>query len=322
MAIPEPWRPLRVLVTGASGFVGYAVARRFAEVGHEVHGLTRRASGLPPGIERVAGDLLDGGSIRKAVGQVEPEVVCHLAAAVRVRESRTDPVRYWQTNVGGTLSLLEALAEARPGSRLILASTCAVYGEPARQPITEDARSEPINPYGAGKLAADRAAADLAATGAIGAVSLRSFNVAGGLPGHPDRDEARLIPKVVAVAQGRAQELVVNGDGTTVRDYVHVLDMADAFLAAVEVCVRGAWQAYNVGGGGRTRIVDVIATTERLTGKPLAVRHQPAAAEPPVMTADSTKFQQATGWSARRSGLDQIIGDALEAGRTGYPPGE
>nr|WP_238356951.1 NAD-dependent epimerase/dehydratase family protein [Kribbella italica] len=308
------------MVTGASGFVGYAVARRFAEVGHEVHGLTRRASGLPVGVERVDGDLLDEISVRKTVAQIEPEVVCHLAAVVRVRESRTDPVKYWRTNVGGTLALLDALAETRTPSKVILASTCAVYGEPARQPIREDARPEPSTPYGAGKLAADRAAADLAATGAIGAVSLRSFNVAGGLPGHPDRDESRLIPKVVAVAQGRAPELVVNGDGTTVRDYVHVLDMADAFLAAVGVCEPGTWQPYNVGSGRRTSIVDVIATTERLTGRPLTVRHQVAAAEPPELTADSTAFQQATGWSARRSGLDQIIADALEAGRSGDSP--
>lgn len=313
---------MRVLVTGAAGFVGYAVAHRFSEAGHEVHGLTRRGAGLPLGTERVEGDLLDEASIHKVVARIEPEVVCHLAAAVRVRESRIDPVKYWRTNVGGTLSLISALAETGTQPKLILASTCAVYGEPERQPISEDDSPEPSNPYGAGKLAADRAAADVAATGAIGAVSLRSFNVAGGLPGHPDRDESRLIPKVVAVAQGRAPELVVNGDGTTVRDYVHVLDMADAFLAAVAVCEPGGWQAYNVGGGGRTRIVDVIEAAERLTGKPLTVRHQAGAAEPPELTADSTAFQQATGWSARRSGLDQLLGDALEAGRTGYSAAE
>ncbi|WP_202880536.1 NAD-dependent epimerase/dehydratase family protein [Kribbella amoyensis] len=311
------------MVTGAAGFVGYAVASRFVEAGCEVHGFTRSGAGLPSGVEPVHGDLLAEDSVRKAVAQVAPEVVCHLAAAVRVRESRTDPVRYWRTNVGGTLAVLDALAETGSGSaKLILASTCAVYGEPERQPIGENAEPAPSNPYGAGKLAADRAAADLAATGAIGAVSLRSFNVAGGLPEHPDRDESRLIPKVVAVAQGRATELVVNGDGTTVRDYVHVLDMADAFLAAVGVCEPGQWQAYNVGGGGRTRIVDVIATTERLTGKPLPVRHQAGAAEPPELIADPRSFQRATGWSAHRSGLEQILGDALAAARSAYAPGE
>jgi UDP-glucose 4-epimerase len=313
---------MRVLVTGASGFVGYAVARRFALAGDEVYGLTRGDAALPADVERVFGDLLDAGSVRKAVEQSRPDVVCHLAAAVRVRESRVDPVTYWQTNVGGTLTLLGALTDGpSEPAKLIIASTCAVYGEPVAQPVTEDARPEPSNPYGAGKLAADRAAADLAATGAIGAISLRAFNVAGGLPGHPDRDEARLVPKAVAVAQGRAPELVVNGDGTTVRDYVHVLDMADAFLAAAALCEPGKWQAYNVGGGGRTTILDVIDSIERLTGKPLPVRHQAGAAEPPVLTADSTAFRRATGWTARRSDLDQIIGDALDAAASAYSVG-
>jgi UDP-glucose 4-epimerase len=314
---------MRVLVTGASGFVGYAVARRFALAGHEVYGLTRGDAALPSDVERVFGDLLEPSSVRKAVEQSRPDVVCHLAAAVRVRESRVDPVTYWQTNVGGTLALLGALADGpSEPAKLIIASTCAVYGEPASQPVREDARPEPSNPYGAGKLAADRAAADLAAAGAIGAISLRAFNVAGGLPGHPDRDESRLVPKAVAVAQGRAPELVVNGDGTTVRDYVHVLDMADAFLAAAGLCEPGKWQAYNVGGGGRTTILDVIESIERLTGKPLPVRHQAGAAEPPVLTADSTAFQQATGWTARRSDLDRIIRDALDAGASAYSAGD
>ena len=115
-------------------------------------------------------------------------------------------------------------------ARLVVASTCAVYGERVAQPITEQALAQPTNPYGTSKLAADRAVADVAATGTIGAISLRAFNIAGASPGRPDDDESRLIPKIVAVAQGRAAELVVNGDGSVVRDYVHVADMADAFV--------------------------------------------------------------------------------------------
>jgi NAD dependent epimerase/dehydratase family len=161
--------------------------------------------------------------------------VCHLAGLTKVRDSRTNPVDYWRTNVGGNLAILHRLADAHAG-RVVLASTCAVYGEQTEQPITETTPVAPSSPYGRSKLAADHAAADLAATGAIGAISLRAFNVAGALPGHPDRDTTRLIPQLLAVQQGRAPELVINGDGTAVRDFVHVADMATAFTFALCAC--------------------------------------------------------------------------------------
>jgi UDP-glucose 4-epimerase len=311
---------MRVLVTGATGFVGYAVASRLVDDGHDVVALTRLTSGaLPLPVERVTGDLLDPGSVAAAVAIAKPDAVCHLAALARVRDSRADPVRYWQTNVGGTLALLAALSTDAPAPRrLVMASTCAVYGEPPEQPIREDAASAPSNPYGTSKLAADRAAADLAATGAIGAVSLRSFNIAGGLPGHPDHDESRLIPKIVAVAQGRADELVVNGDGSVVRDYVHVLDMADAFARALDACEPGRWRAYNVGSGRRSTIADVIAAAEQVTGRAIPVRHRPPAPEPPELLADATRIEQELGWQAQSSDLLQIIGDAHEAASSVY----
>lgn len=315
---------MRVLVTGATGFVGYAVAKRLVDEGHRVCAMTRGATGdLPDGVQRVVGDLLDASSVQAAVALAAPEATCHLAASVRVRESRIDPVGYWQTNLGGTLALLAALAaHAHKPRSLVLASTCAVYGDQAEQPIGEDARPEPSNPYGASKLAADWAAADLADTGAIGAISLRSFNVAGGLPGHPDLVDSRLIPTVVAVAQGRAAELTVNGDGSAIRDYVHVLDMADAFVRALAACEPGVWQAYNIGSGRRSSIADVIAMTERLTNRPLPVRHQPAAPEPLELAADSSLFIRKSGWKPQHSDLDQIIGDALSAAETAYSPAE
>ncbi|MGH3875398.1 MAG: NAD-dependent epimerase/dehydratase family protein, partial [Pseudonocardiaceae bacterium] len=183
---------MRVLVTGAGGFVGYAVAALLVEQGHEVTGLTRSAtSALPHGVQRLQGDLRTPETLPRAV--TEAEAVCHLAGLTKVRESRTDPVSYWHTNVGGTLTILDSLAGARAG-RLVLASTCTVYSSPAEQPINEAAAVAPSSPYATSKLAADHAAADLAATGAIGAISLRAFNVAGALPGHPDRDTTRLIP--------------------------------------------------------------------------------------------------------------------------------
>lgn len=304
---------MRVLVTGATGFVGYVVADRQRRDGHEVCGLARSDAHLPEGVGRIAGDLRDETAVR-AVFTDRFDAVCHLAALVRVRDSRTDPVGYWRTNVGGTLSLLHALAtQAGPPARLVVASTCAVYGEHGSAPITEDVPPDPTNPYGSSKLAADRAVADLAATGAIGAVSLRPFNVSGGLPGHGDRDETRLVAKAVAVAQGRAPELVVNGDGSVVRDYVHVTDMADAFARALDACRPGQWTAYNVGCGRRSTIMDVVAATEAVAGRRLPVRHRPPAAEPAELLADASRIRRDLGWRPERSDLHRIVADAYAA---------
>ena len=170
-----------------------------------------------------------------------------------------------------------------------------MYGEHAAQPIDEAVPPRPTSPYGSSKLAADLAVADLAATGAIGAVSLRAFNVAGGLPGHADRDETRLVPKAVAVARGRAAELVVNGDGSVVRDYVHVADMADAFARALDACRPGRWTAYNVGAGRRSTIADVVAAVAAVAGRSVPVRHRPPAAEPPELLADAPGSAASSG---------------------------
>jgi len=313
---------MRVLVTGATGFVGHAVAAALVEAGHEVVALTRSDRPVPPGVQRISGDLLDEDAVASVIAPADVEGVCHLAALVRVRDSRTDPLAYWRTNVGGTLGLLRAFRGQPAPPRLVIASTCAVYADRAPQPITEAAAVEPGSPYGTSKWAADRAVADVAATGELGAISLRAFNVAGGLPGHPDRDETRLIPKVVAVAQGRAAELVVNGDGSAVRDFVHVGDMADAFVRALDACRPGHWTAYNVGGGRRVTVSDVVAAAEAVAGRRIPVRHGPAAQEPAELIADTTLIRRELGWHPRRSDIERIVTDALHAARVAYSASE
>ena len=304
---------MRVLVTGATGFVGHAVADRLRRDGYDVWGLTRSGTPLPEGVGRIIGDVRDDAGLASVSGR-RFDAVCHLAALVRARESRADPVGFWRTNVGGTLAVLAALAaQEGPPARLVVASTCAVYGEHTAQPIDEAAPPRPTNPYGTSKLAADLAVADLAATGAIGAVSLRAFNVAGGLPGHADRDETRLVPKAVAVARGRAAELVVNGDGSVVRDYVHVADMADAFARALDACRPGRWTAYNVGAGRRSTIADVVAAVAAVAGRPVPVLHRPPAAEPPELLADAGRIRRELGWRPERSDLRRIVADAYAA---------
>jgi UDP-glucose 4-epimerase len=171
----------------------------------------------------------------------------------------------------------------------------------------------PTSPYGTSKLAADNAAMDLASTGAIGATSLGAFNLAGALPSHPDPDETRLIPRMMAVQRGTAPELVVNGEGDAIRDFVHVADMAEAFALALDECEPGSAHVYNIGSGRRTPVRDVIGMVEQVTGRPVARRHVPPAAEPQELLADSKAIQADLGWNPRRSDLRQIVEDAWSA---------
>jgi UDP-glucose 4-epimerase len=299
-------------VTGATGFVGHAVVAALADRGHAVTSLSRHDHDVPAKADRhVSADICSTEAIVSAVAGVD--AVCHLAARTRVRESIEEPLEYWRTNVAGTLNVLSGLVAAGEPKRLVLSSTGAVYGTPEHQPINEDQPPDPRNPYAATKLAADLAAAHVAATGAIGAVSLRAFNIAGASAGRGDSDDTRLIPKILAVQAGHDAELVVNGDGSTVRDFVHVDDMADAFVRALDACRPGSWRAYNIGSGRQTSVRDVVTATEKITGKPVSARHVPPANEPPVLVADSARATAELGWVAVRSDLTNIISDAWDA---------
>jgi len=305
---------VQILVTGATGFLGHAVTSALSDRGHVVIALSRTGSDLPTKTDRyIQADIRSRADLIDAIADVD--AVCHLAALVRVRDSLTNPLDYWHTNVGGTLNVLEALARSATRTapkRLVLSSTGAVYGTPERQPISEDQPTDPSNPYAATKLAADLAAAHVTATGIIGAVALRAFNIAGASAGHTDHDLTRLIPKILAVQAGHAQDLVVNGDGTAVRDFVHVADMADAFARAIDICQAGDWRVYNIGSGRRTTIRDVIATAEEITGKPVPVRHAPPANEPRILVADPSRAMAELDWLPKRSHLTQIISDAWQ----------
>lgn len=305
---------MRVLVTGATGFVGRAVVRRLAHAGHQpVAAVHHRAATFPAGVETVAVDVLDPQSVKAAATGVD--AVCHLAAITRGRESFAQPIRYYRVNLDGTLNVLEALASAGSEAppKLVFVSTCLVYGEPEQQPIGEDAVPQPTNPYGASKLAAEQAVAAQAATGAIGATVIRTFNVAGAVDGITDQDEARIIPKAIAVASGRADVLYVNGDGSVVREFVHVDDLAAAVLLGLDNATAGQCQTYNVGSGDGVSLRDIIATTEMVTGKRLPVEHRPPAPEPQRLVSDSSRIRQKLGWQPARSDLHSIVEDAWRA---------
>lgn len=302
---------MRVLVTGAGGFVGHAVTAALADRGHEPVAFVRRPETAPEGVEMRVGDIRDLDAMRAAAADVDG--VCHLAGLTRVRDSLADPIAYWRTNLGGTLNVLEALADKDEPPRLVLASTAAVYSPHQRQPLTEDAVTAPENPYGASKLAADLAASNVAATGAIGAISLRAFNIAGAANGVTDRDVTRLIPKVLAVQAGLEDELVINGDGSAVRDFVHVLDMAQAFVLALDACRIGEWRAYNVGSGLRTAVTHIVAVAERVTARPVCVRYAAPRNEPAVLLADNARTQKSLGWHPENSEPEAIFTDAWQA---------
>ncbi|MGP4023293.1 NAD-dependent epimerase/dehydratase family protein [Actinomadura sp. 3N407] len=296
---------MRVLVTGAAGYIGYAVGRRLVAAGHEVDGLVRRATGVPDGVRPVHGDLLDPDGLPDG----PYDGVCHLAALTRVRESFGEPLRYFAVNVQGTVNLLEAVGE----TRVVFGSTAAVYGTPGRLPIPESEGTAPASPYGASKLAAEQAVRFHARTGAAGAVVLRTFNVAGSVDGRVDPDETRLIPKALAVAAGRAPHLEINGDGLAVREYLHVDDLAAAYVRALEAAAPGEDRVYNVGSGTGTAVREVVAAVEEVTGRPVPALRRPARPETPVLVCDAAAIRADLGWRPERSGLREIIAGSWNA---------
>jgi UDP-glucose 4-epimerase len=311
-------RVMRVLVTGADGFVGRAVVHRLLEAGHDVTAVTRGAwSERPADVRATVADVLDAGAVARAIEDCRPDGVCHLAALTRVRDSFEQPTRYFAVNVTGTLHVLDALARlaGRTGRvpRLVFGSTAAVYGRAGERPIGEDAPPLPTTPYGAAKLAADHAIGFQAATGALAAVSLRCFNVAGATPQTSDGDLTRVIPKALAVAAGRAPHLVMNGDGSSIRDYLHVADLADAYAAALDAAQPGRHAIYNTASAQPVSLRDVVESVQRVTGRPLAVRRDPPQDEPPALVADTARIRRELGWRPRRSSLDAIVHDAWRA---------
>jgi UDP-glucose 4-epimerase len=309
---------MRVLVTGAGGFVGRAVVHRLVEAGHDVVAVTHRATSRHAAdVRSITADVLDLAAIEHAIDEWEPEGVCHLAALTRVRDSFQQPTRYFAVNVTGTLNVLQALGRLAERTarvpRLVFGSTAAVYGLAGEQPIAESAPSLPTTPYGATKLAADHAIGFQAATGALAAVSLRCFNVAGATPQTSDDDLTRVVPKALAVAAGSEPYLVMNGDGSSIRDYLHVADLADAYVAALDAGGPAGHTIYNTGSGLPVSLRDVIDSVERVTGRRLPLRRNPPQNEPPALLADNTRIRQELAWEPRRSQLDIIVDDAWQA---------
>ena len=317
---------MKLLVTGGAGYIGSVVALQLVEAGHEVTVLDDLSKGheraLPEGASFVRKDLLD----RKGLSQVLTpgyDGVLHFAALSLVAESVEQPGRYYRTNVAGTLNLLEAMRVAGAPC-LVFSSTAAVYGEPEETPIPETALTHPINPYGGSKLAADQLIGFFAQAHELRATSLRYFNVAGasGALGEDHDPETHLIPLVLKVALGKRDSVEIFGtdyptaDGTAIRDYIHVEDLARAHLLSLEAAGEakpGEHRVYNLGNGAGFSVREVVETARRVTGRTLKVVEAPRrAGDPPVLVASSKKIREELGWVPEKPDLEDIISDAWE----------
>ena len=311
---------MKLLVTGGAGYVGSVCAKVLVEQGHQVVIVddlsTGNSDAVPVGAEFIDGDMvqvaravLPGGSF---------DGVLHFAAKSLVGESVEFPEKYWFGNVVATLDLLEAIRAAGT-PRLVFSSTAATYGEPESVPITEDSPTMPTNPYGATKLAIDHAITSYAKAHGLAATSLRYFNVAGAYGGLGERHavETHLIPLVLQVAAGRREEILVFGsdwptpDGTCIRDYIHIRDLADAHLLALQHAQAGEHRIYNLGNGTGFSVREVIDSCRRVTGREIRARDvERRAGDPAVLIAASERAMAELGWRPQHTGIDEIVADA------------
>ena len=318
---------MRVLVTGGAGYIGSVVTAQLLECGHEavvVDNLSRgHRDAVPDNVPFVEGDLADTVALRRIFAAHRIEAVVHMAAFAFVGESMADPALYYRNNVVGGLSLLEAMRDSSV-SKIVFSSTCAVYGEPRRVPIDETHPLEPANPYGETKLALERALHWYHETCGLGFVSLRYFNAAGATSGHGERHdpEPHLIPLVLQTAAGLQPHVMIFGtdypttDGTCVRDYIHVSDLADAHVLALDALARGTRvaDAYNLGCGGTGHSVRAVThVAQQVTGRSIATREGPRRpGDPAILVASSQKAARELGWTPKLQDLDVIIRSAWE----------
>lgn len=315
---------MRVLVTGGAGYIGSHACKELAAQGHEVTVFDNLSTGHRELVKWGAfehGDILDLAALRRAMRQRRIEGVIHFAAKSQVGESVREPGFYIQNNVGGTLNILEAMRDEGVG-HLVVSGTCAVYGQPDRVPIAESAPLAPMSPYGETKLFMEWMLADFGAAYGLTSTVLRYFNAAGcdaeGETGEWHEPESHLIPRALMAAAGAAPELELFGDdyptpdGTCIRDYIHVRDLARAHVAALtRLAEGGASITLNLGTGSGFSVREIIRGVERVTGLPVPYRMAARrAGDPPSLVADAGRARAVLGWEPACSTLDEILGTA------------
>ena len=310
-----------VLVTGGAGYIGSHACKALARSGYTPVVYDNLAYGHEWAVkwgpfER--GDILDGARLAAVIDKYRPVAVMHFAAFAYVGESVTDPAKYYRNNTMGSLALLEAMRAG--GVRdIVFSSTCATYGMPPSLPIAETTPQNPINPYGASKLMVERMLADFGPAYGMGFTALRYFNAAGADPdgeiGEDHDPETHLIPLVLDAASGRREDIAVFGtdydtpDGTCIRDYIHVTDLAQAHVLALKALREGAPSGfYNLGNERGFSVREVIAAAERATGLKAPVRETARrAGDPAALVADATRAREALGWRPQHADLDDMV---------------
>lgn len=325
---------MRTLVTGGAGYLGRPVVAALRAAGHDVTVVCRRPPGVVPpavagaspggaaspeatvagaAVRYAAGDVRDRARMREIVGGGAFDAVCHFAAAVKGRDSFADPLTYYDVNVTGTLNLLMALRDAGSAARFVFTSTDKVYGSGRAGVVDETVLLAPESPYATSKASAEQLLAAHARTGAIGAVTLRCFNLAGVAGGIPDDDPDRIIPNAFRAVTGARPHVTLNGDGSAVRDFVHVLDVTDAVLLALDAARPGTSSTYNIGSGVATSMARIVATVAAVTGREVPVVHAPAQPEPQALIADVSLAREELGWRPGRSEITAMLHEAWQA---------
>lgn len=315
---------MKIVVTGGAGYIGSHTCKALAEQGHEVVVYDSLVTGhrdLVRWGDFVHGDIRDTPRLRKCLRRVRPDGVIHFASLIAVGESVVDPGAYFSVNVTGSLSLLEAMRDEGVG-HLVVSSTAAVYGEPEQIPIDESSPVRPINPYGASKAFMERMLADFERAHGVRWAALRYFNACGadpdGMTGERHQPETHLIPRALMAVDGAISALRLFGDdyptpdGTCIRDYIHVCDLADAHVRAMRALLGGMpGTAINLGTGQGLSVRTIIDTAAHVTGKP--VPHSMDArrpGDPPRLVADATRARDLLGWSAAHSSAEAILASA------------
>ena len=313
-----------ILITGGAGYIGSHAVKALEERGFQTIVLDSLVYGHRDLIETnlkaklVAGDINDRAFLDRLFSTTKIDAVMHFAAFAYVGESVTDPAKYYRNNVVGTLTLLDAMRE-HGVTNFVFSSTCATYGNPQSIPITEDHPQQPINPYGAGKLAIERVLQDYDPAYGLKSVIFRYFNAAGadpdGLFGEDHNPETHLIPLILQAAAGKRASISVFGtdydtpDGTCIRDYIHVTDLAQAHVLGLEYLLEHQTsQIFNLGNGNGFSVKEVVDTARQVTGKEIAIEECPRrVGDPAVLIGSSTKARQMLGWEPKYADLNAIV---------------
>lgn len=315
---------MKVLITGGAGYIGGTVATILLEAGHSVTVLDNlchsKRHEVPHGVRFVEADIADRSRVEALLRELQPDGVLHFAALIEAGESMQKPEIYFRNNTASTLSLLEAM-QAAGVNKLVFSSTAAVYGEPERVPIEESARLSPTNAYGESKLLVEQMLQWLHRIHGLRYASLRYFNVAGALPGRGEahEPETHVIPLILDVALGRREKIFIFGDdydtpdGTCIRDYIHVVDLAAAHILALDALNTRDRVICNLGNGQGFSVKEVIEAARRVTGHPIPVEIKPRRpGDPARLVASSARAQEVLGWKPKTPEIEKILRSAWE----------